>query len=165
MIYPTGVKQSLGWLADRFGIRETVEHLASENSIALDKEIWIPGSLMGYRDVVPMIECVLLVNELPGGEGHHDGHMKGRVEAEVLANPMLQRDEAQQAAFDQLAAAEKVTVVTEARAAPGAVNLVLSAEAIAEVELPEVGKSTSARAGSQEAYAAVAKQFPKDVLW
>ena len=164
MIYPTGVKQSLGWLADRFGIRETVEHLASENGIALDKEIWIPGSLMGYRDVVPMIECVLLVNELPGGEGHHDGHMKGRVEAEVLANPMLQRDEAQQAAFDQLAAAEKVTVVTEARAAPGAANLVLSAEAIAEVELPEVGKSTSARAGSQEAYAAVAKQFPKDVF-
>jgi transketolase len=164
MIYPKGVKQSLDWLGSRFGIREVVEQLAGEHGIALDRELWIPGSLMSYRDPIPMIECVLLVNDLPGGEGHHDGHMKGRDEAVVLANPMLQRDEAQQSAFDALQSAEKVTVVTEARPAPGTANLVLSAEAIAEVELPEVGKKTSARAGSQEAYAAVAKQFPNDVF-
>ena len=32
---------------------------------------------MSWRDLEPMLEC-LFVNELPGGEGHHDGHMKGR---------------------------------------------------------------------------------------
>ena len=164
VIYPTGSQQSLDWLAERFGIREAVEQLADEHGIGLDQEIWIPGSLMSYRDVIPMLECVLLVNDLPGGEGHHDGHIKGRDEATVLANPMMQCDEAQQAALDQLVAAEKLTVVTEARSTAGSPNLVLSAEAIAEVQLPEVGKKTSARAGSQEGYAAVAKQFPQDVF-
>ena len=29
------------------------------------------------------------VNDLPGGEGHHDGGMKGRDAAAVLAHPIL----------------------------------------------------------------------------
>ena len=50
----------------------------------------IPGSLMSFRDPHAMLECLFYVNELPGGEAHHDGGMKGRDHAAVLANPMLQ---------------------------------------------------------------------------
>ena len=45
---------------------------------------------MSYRDPHAMLECLFYVNELPGGEAHHDGGMKGRDHAAVLANPMLQ---------------------------------------------------------------------------
>ena len=44
---------------------------------------------MSFRDSLGMIQCLFYVNELPGGEGHHDGGMKGRDGAAVLANPML----------------------------------------------------------------------------
>ena len=60
-------------------------------ALSLSTRIWVPGSLMSYRDVVPMLECLFLVNKLPGGEGHHDGHMKGRDAAQVLSNPMFQK--------------------------------------------------------------------------
>ena len=60
-----------------------------QHQVALDTEIWIPGSLMSFRDAHAMCECLFYVNNLPGGEGHHDGGMKGRDEAAVLANPML----------------------------------------------------------------------------
>ena len=50
----------------------------------------VPGSLMSYRDPHAMLECLFYVNGLPGGEAHHDGGMKGRDHAAVLANPMLQ---------------------------------------------------------------------------
>ena len=45
---------------------------------------------MSYRDPHAMLECLFYVNELPGGEAHHDGGMKGRDHAAALANPMLQ---------------------------------------------------------------------------
>ncbi|MFC1526086.1 thiamine pyrophosphate-dependent enzyme, partial [Candidatus Latescibacterota bacterium] len=108
LIYPTGFATSSGdtitldWLADWLGIRSEAEAFAAEHGVAMAKEVWIPGSLMSFRDVVPMLECIFLVNGLPGGEGHHDGHMKGRSESEVLANPMLQLSPAQQAALDAL---------------------------------------------------------------
>ncbi|GIT12789.1 MAG: hypothetical protein CM1200mP34_1950 [Verrucomicrobiales bacterium] len=102
--------------------------------------------MMSYRDVGPMLECLLLVNDLPGGEGHHDGHMKGRDEAEVLANPMLTRTAEQQAAFNEISAAAKVEVTTNARPAAGTANLTLSTEQLAEVSLPEVGKKKPAPA-------------------
>ena len=90
--------------------------------------------------------------------------MKGRDEAEVLANPMLTRTAEQQAAFNEISAAAKVEVTTNARPAAGTANLTLSTEQLAEVSLPEVGKKTSARAGSEVAYAAVAKAHPNDVF-
>ena len=93
-----------------------------------------------------------------------NGHMKGRDEAEVLGNVMLTRDEAQQAAFDEISAATKAEVTTNARPAAGTENLTLSAEQLAEVNLPEVGKKTSARAGSEAGYAAVAKAHPNDTF-
>ena len=170
MIFPTGYSSSDGekvdfnWLASRFGIGAEVEAVTSKNGVSMDQKIWVPGSLMSYRDIVPMLECVLLVNDLPGGVDHHDGHMKGRDEAGVLGNVMLTRDEAQQAAFDEISVATKAEVTTNARPAAGTENLTLSAEQLAEVNLPEVGKKTSARAGSEAGYAAVAKAHPNDTF-
>ncbi len=170
MIFPTGYSSSDGekvdfnWLASRFGIGAEVEAVTSKNGVSMDQKIWVPGSLMSYRDIVPMLECVLLVNDLPGGVDHHDGHMKGRDEAGVLGNVMLTRDEAQQAAFDEISAATKAEVTTNARPAAGTENLTLSAGQLAEVNLPEVGKKTSARAGSEAGYAAVAKAHPNDTF-
>ena len=170
MIYPNGyssddgTKVDFNWLAERFGIAAEVEAITSKHGVSMDQEIWVPGAMMSYRDIGPMLECLLLVNDLPGGEGHHDGHMKGRDEAEVLANPMLTRTAEQQAAFNEISAAPKVEVTTNARPAAGTANLTLSTEQLAEVGLPEVGKKTSARAGSEVAYAAVAKAHSNDVF-
>jgi len=170
MIYPNGyssddgTKVDFNWLAERFGIAAEVEAITSKHGVSIDQEIWVPGAMMSYRDIGPMLECLLLVNDLPGGEGHHDGHMKGRDEAEVLANPMLTRTAEQQAAFNEISAAPKVEVTTNARPAAGTANLTLSTEQLAEVGLPEVGKKTSARAGSEVAYAAVAKAHSNDVF-
>ena len=170
MIYPTGYasddgeKVDFNWLAERFGIGDEVEAITGKNGVAMDQKIWVPGALMSYRDVVPMLECVLLVNNLPGGAGHHDGHMKGRDEAEVLASTMLTRNPAQQAAFDDIHAATSAEVTTNARPAAGTENLTLSVGQLKEVSLPEAGKKTSARAGSEAAYLAVAKAHPNDVF-
>ena len=170
MIFPTGYSSSDGekvdfnWLANRFGIGAEVEAITGKNGVSMDQEIWVPGSLMSYRDILPMLECVLLVNDLPGGVDHHDGHMKGRDEAEVLGNVMLTRDEAQQAAFDEISGAAKAEVTTNARPAAGTANLTLNAEQLAEISLPEAGKKTSARAGSEAGYAAVAKAHPNDTF-
>ncbi|MGB1789807.1 MAG: thiamine pyrophosphate-dependent enzyme [Limisphaerales bacterium] len=170
MIFPTGYSSSdsekvdFNWLANRFGIGAEVEAITGKNGVSMDQEIWVPGSLMSYRDIVPMLECVLLVNDLPGGVDHHDGHMKGRDEAEVLGNVMLTRDETQQAAFDEISGAVKAEVTTNARPAAGTANLTLNAEQLAEISLPEAGKKTSARAGSEAGYAAVAKAHPNDTF-
>ena len=170
MIFPTGFSSSDGekvdfkWLANRFGIESEVETITNKNEIAMDQEIWVPGALMSYRDIVPMLECVLLVNDLPGGVGHHDGHMKGRDESEVLSNVMLTRNEAQQSAFNELSAVPKAEVTTNARPKVGSENLTLNKEQLSEVSLPEVGKMSSARAGSEAGYAAVAKAHPNDTF-
>ena len=47
----------------------------------------VPGSLMSYRDPHAMLECLFYVNELPGGEAHHDGGMKGRDHAAAARQP------------------------------------------------------------------------------
>ncbi|MED6327196.1 MAG: thiamine pyrophosphate-dependent enzyme, partial [Verrucomicrobiota bacterium] len=170
MIFPTGYSSSdsekvdFNWLANRFGIGAEVEAITGKNSVSMDQEIWVPGSLMSYRDIVPMLECVLLVNDLPGGVDHHDGHMKGRDEAEVLGNVMLTRDETQQAAFNEISGAVKAEVTTNARPTAGTANLTLNAEQLAEISLPEAGKKTSARAGSEAGYTAVAKAHPNDTF-
>ena len=58
---------------------------------------------MSFRDVLAMIECVFYVNDLPGGEGQHDGGMKGKDAATVLANPMLQSTAEEGARLDSCA--------------------------------------------------------------
>ena len=170
LIYPTGYRSKknqridLRWFGDKYGILPQVEAFANKHGVATDTEVWVPGSLMSYRDVESMLECLFLVNELPGGAGHHDGHMKGRDEAAVLSNPMFDESPKQKAALESLRQTPKKTVITKARPVPGSRNLVLPPEALKEVELPPVGKPVSPRAGSEAGYAAVAKAFPDNVF-
>ncbi len=170
MIYPTGYKSDgdkrvdLNVLGEMYGISDIVRDFASEHGVSLDTEIWIPGSLMSYRDVEPMLECLFHVNDLPGGEGHHDGHMKGRDLDEVLSNPMFDEPGEQKAALETLRSADPVSVVTEARPEPGSPNLVLDDGAVRKIDLPPAGKSVSARAGVEAGYAAVAEAFPDNVF-
>lgn len=166
LIFPVGLRSSqdtfvdLNYFGSKYGIHAETQAFASAHKVSMETEVWIPGALMSYRDVEPMLECLFLVNELPGGAGHHDGHMKGRDLDAVLANPMLALSEDQQAALDALRAAEPIPVVTRARPAPGTDNLLLSDEDAAAAKLPEPGKSTSPRSGVEAAYAAVAKAHP-----
>src|SRR4029079_11232825 len=85
MIYPTGwgsSKSDQAVTVDDFGkkydVVEETRAFAKEHGVALDRSIWIPGSLMSCRDVTAMLQCLFYVNDLPGGEAHHDGGMKGR---------------------------------------------------------------------------------------
>ena len=166
LIFPIGFRSQDGdrvdlrSFGDRYGIGTEVEAFARAQDVAMETEIWIPGSLMSYRDIHSMIECVFLVNKLPGGEGHHDGHMKGRDEAEVLANPMLQQTTEQTRSVAALSEGPKRILVTAARPSPGSENLTLDEADLAGVELPEAGTSKSPRAGSEAGYAAVAAAHP-----
>jgi transketolase N-terminal domain/subunit/transketolase C-terminal domain/subunit len=170
LIYPVGwrsnptEKVTLRTFGERFGVLPQLEAFAGRHQVPMDREVWIPGSLMSFRDVIPMIECLFLVNQLPGGEGHHDGHMKGRVEEEVLAGPLLQQSPAQQQALGALRRLPPRIVVTQPRPAPGAPNLVLPAEALEAVKLPAAGSKASPRAGSEAGYEAVARAFPERVF-
>jgi transketolase C-terminal domain/subunit len=138
-----------------------VERFAAKHGVALDTEIWIPGSLMSFRDAHAMCECLFYVNNLAGGEGHHDGGMKGKDEAAVLGNPMLRLSGDEQAALDRLRALPPRTVVTTARPAKGSPNLLLDDAEVAAITLPAAGTSVSPRAGSEAAYDAVARKHPK----
>jgi transketolase N-terminal domain/subunit/transketolase C-terminal domain/subunit len=170
LIYPHGMRSTedqvvdLNLLGEKYGIAQQVREKADANQVGMDTRIWIPGALMSYRDVDAMLDCVFLVNRLPGGKGHHDGHMKGRDVSKVLANPMLQATDAQRAAVEELKQAPKKVVVTRARPEPGSANLLLPAEAIKNVELPLPGKMVSPRAGSEAAYAVLAETFPESVF-
>lgn len=160
LIYPVGIQETLAAFADRYGIADYVEQMAAKHSIDPETEVWIPGSLMSFRDVLPMLETILLVNGLPGGVGHHDGHMKGRNAGEVLANPMLTLSDGHRQALDTIRSAPTAEVVTEARPATGSRNLVLPDTMVRDIDLPKPGKAVSPRAGVEAAYAAVARMFP-----
>ncbi len=162
LIYPTGYhkNENLHTFADRFGLSMDTEIFAKKQNVDMNTNIWIPGSLMSYRDVGPMLECLFLVNDLPGGKGHHDGHMKGRNLDEVLKNPMLRLTDSHQKCLTSLNSGKKHRVITKARPGKGSKNLVFKDSAIAEVSLPLPGKPVSPRAGVEAAYALVAKSFP-----
>lgn len=160
LIYPVGFpKSTIGDFADRYGIVKEAEHFCENHKVAIDTAVRIPGSLMSYRDPHSMLECLFYVNELPGGEAHHDGGMKGRDHASALANPMLQLTAEEKAAVERLRQQPKRVVVEKARPKKGSPNLVLSSADVAAIALPGTDKSISARAGSEAAYAAVAKKF------
>ncbi|MEM7397202.1 MAG: hypothetical protein AAF492_33185, partial [Verrucomicrobiota bacterium] len=165
LIFPVGNSEgeTLGIFAERLGIVAETEAFAAKNDVSMDQEIWAPGSLMSYRDLEAMLECLFLVNELPGGKNHHDGNLKGKDMDEILANPMLQFSEDLQASLDILRHRPKNQVVTKARPTPGTQNLLLSNMEVADIELPPVGKSVSARAGVSEGYAVIARNFPDQV--
>jgi transketolase len=164
LIYPTGYQSDLQAFGQKYNIQNDVESFANKQKVNLDKKIWIPGSLMSFRDIEPMLECIFLVNDLPGGAGHHDGHMKGRDLQQVLANPMLQKTEAQRKIWETLLKSEKRVVITNARPRPGSPNLPLSAQDCSDISLPDVGKSVSPRAGVDAGYAAVAKKYPNKLF-
>ena len=166
LIYPVGYpKATVRDFAQRYGIVKDAEHFAEKHKVAIDTPVQIPGSLMSYRDPHAMLECLFYVNELPGGEAHHDGGMKGRDHAAVLANPMLQLTAGEQAAVDRLRAQPKRIVVEKARPKPGSPNLVLSSADVAAVALPGTDKPVSARVGSEAAYVAVAKKYPSQCFF
>jgi transketolase C-terminal domain/subunit len=137
-----------------------VERFAAKHQVSLDTDIWIPGSLMSFRDDQAMLECLFYVNGLPGGEGHHDGGMKGRDAAAVLANPLLQLSTEETTALGTLSRQSRRVVVTTARPAKGTANLILTADDIAQVSLPGPDKPATPRIGSEAAYVALAKKHP-----
>jgi transketolase N-terminal domain/subunit/transketolase C-terminal domain/subunit len=167
LIYPTGYRTSghtrvtVRSFGERYGIGAEVEAFAEKHGVAPDTEIWIPGSLMSFRDAHAMCECLFYVNNLPGGEGHHDGGMKGRDEAATLASPLLRLSADEARALDRLRAKPPRVVVTEARPAKGSPNLLLAAADAAAVALPGPGAVVSPRAGSEAAYDAIARAHPE----
>ncbi|NLG34361.1 MAG: hypothetical protein GX548_03315 [Lentisphaerae bacterium] len=164
MIYPTGKSGvPLAQVGERLGVSAELAAFAAKNNVPLDTSVWMPGCLMSYRDLPSMLECLFLVNGLPGGKAHHDGHMKGRDLDAILANPMLQPNAKQQAAIERWRALAPVTLTTSARPAPGSENLEIPADALAKANaaLPAPGdKWISPRAGVAAAYGLVAKTHP-----
>lgn len=166
LIYPAGFSARTGGevtvraFAAMHGILSIAEEFASAHNVPLDTEVWIPGSLMSFRDADAMLECLFYVNNLPGGEGHHDGGMKGRNAERVLANPMLALTADEAAALQRLRSAPPRVVVTAARPSPGSPNLVLGPDDLAAIQLPGPDKPVSPRAGSEAAYGAIATKFP-----
>lgn len=164
LIYPTGKNDvTLRQVGERFGIAAELSAFAAKNGVGLETSVWMPGCLMSYRDLPSMMECLFIVNGLPGGKAHHDGHMKGRDLPALLANPMLQFSKEQEAALQSWRDLSPVSVTTTARPAPGAENLLIPAEALAKAEaaLPAAGgKWITPRAGVATAYELVAKTHP-----
>ena len=168
LIYPVGyrsegsAKVTLRTFGEQYNVTAPTEAFAAKNGVDMETEIWVPGSLMSFRDETAMLECVFFVNNLPGGHAHHDGGMQGRDEAEVLGGSMLQMTTEEAAALKQLEAQPKRVVVTTARPTPGTPNLVVDVKERAAIELPDTSKPVSARAGSEAAYALVTKLYPND---
>lgn len=164
LIYPTGRETTLEDFARRHGIATEMSAFAARHHVPTCRQVWEPGSLMSYRDVECMLECLFLVNDLPGGKGHHDGHMKGRDLASVLANPMLQPDPDAARELAHARTAPPRETVTVARPAPGTPNLLLPADALSTVKLPPAGAHTTPRTGVQAAYEMLARHHPDHVF-
>ncbi len=170
LIYPTGwgfagdEPVTIATFGRKYDIVEETAAFSAEHKVALDTRIWIPGSLMSFRDVRAMLQCVFYVNDLPGGEAHHDGGMKGRDAQAVLSNRMLSMTAAETARLDALRAQPPRRVVTTARPAKGAPNLTLNDADVKDVALPGPEKPVSPRAGSEAAYVAIAKKYPKQLF-
>lgn len=164
LIYPIGFgpgeASTVQHFGEKYGIADRVAKFAADHQVATSTPIWIPGSLMSYRDAEAMTQCVFYVNGLAGGEAHHDGGMKGRDEASVLGNPMLALSTEEQQALTDLRARPARQVVSSARPPHGTANLILDPADLAGIKLPTPDKWVSPRAGSEAAYAAVAKKYP-----
>ncbi len=165
LIYPTGFGSSavdtpvtVEDFGTRYGILDETREFARTHGVPLDRAIWIPGSLMSFRDVTAMLQCLFYVNDLPGGEAHHDGGMKGRDAQAVLSKAILTPTAEETVALDALTAQPRRIVVTTARPAKGTANLVLTAEDLKAVTLPGPDKPASPRAGSEAAYLALARK-------
>ncbi len=167
LIYPVGYRSAkhapvtVETFAESHGIGAEAAAFAERHRVPLDTPVWVPGSLMSYRDPHAMLECVFYVNNLPGGEGHHDGGMKGRDAQKTLANPMLQLTGDEATALQRLRDAAPRTVNTTARPPKGAPNLRLDPGDLEELQLPGPEKWVSPRLGSEAAYVAIAKKHAR----
>jgi transketolase N-terminal domain/subunit/transketolase C-terminal domain/subunit len=170
LIYPTGwgfqgdPPVTIDEFGHKYDVVEETRAFAAEHKVATDTRVWIPGSLMSYRDVRAMLQCLFYVNDLPGGEAHHDGGMKGRDPQAVLSNRMLAITADETARMEALGRGPKRKVVTTARPAKGTPNLTLTDADLKDVVLPGPEKPVSPRAGSELAYVAVAKKYSKQVF-
>ena len=162
MIYPVGYHhpETLASMAHRYGIEPETASFAAKHKVVMTTPIWTPGALMSFRDVEAMLECIFAVNNLPGGKTHHDGHMKGRDLAAILANPMMKETSEHAAALKVLESQPTITITTKARPAPGSSNLLVSDEIAAAAKLPGVDEVVSVRAGVAPAYEMIAKAHP-----
>ena len=171
LIYPTGWGHSkddppatVEEFGQRYGIVEETRKFAADHAVPLDRAIWVPGSLMSFRDVPAMLQCLFYVNDLPGGEAHHDGGMKGRDAQAVLSNRLLALTAEETARLQELRAQPPRIVVTTARPAKGTPNLTLTDVEAAAVTLPGADKPVSPRAGSEAAYVALGKKHAKRIF-
>ena len=171
LIYPTGwggtAEEAPATVEDfgkRYGILEETRTFAAEYDVPMDRAIWIPGSLMSFRDLRAMLQCLFYVNGLPGGEAHHDGGMKGRDPQQVLSNPLLQLTPTESARLDTLRNAPPRIVITTARPEKGTPNLVLTNDDVKDVALPGPEKPVTPRAGSEAAYVALGKKHAQRIF-
>jgi len=165
LIYPVGNAVTIADFAAQHGISDSATHFCARHNVSLDTRVTVPGSLMSYRDDHAMLECLFYVNELPGGEAHHDGGMKGRDGARTLANPMLALSSAEHDAVEQLRRSAPRVVEQKARPAAGTPNLVVTPNDIRDVALPGTDKTASVRAGTEAAYVAIARKFPEQCFF
>jgi hypothetical protein len=86
--------------------------------------------------------------------------MKGRDGEAALTNPMMRLTADETSALQSLSSKPKKVVVTRARPARGTPNLLLTDAEVKDIPLPSTDKSVTPRAGSEAAYAAVAKKYP-----
>ncbi len=165
LIYPVGYPPSgeqtvtLRTFGEMYGLSEEVRNFARQHDVPLACEIWIPGSLMSFRDVTAMLQCLFLVNDLPVGESYHDGHMKGRKVEEVLRHPLCQMSEEHVESLEELRRRAPYQVVTCARPAPGTQNLVVPECMVAKVRLPRTGAAVTPRVGCEATYTLIAQTF------
>jgi transketolase N-terminal domain/subunit/transketolase C-terminal domain/subunit len=170
LIYPTGwgyagdAPVTIDDFGAKFDVAEETRAFAAEHKVAADTRVWIPGSLMSFRDVRSMLQCLFYVNDLPGGEAHHDGGMKGRDPQTVLSNRMLALTGQEHAALEALRKRPARTVVTVARPDKGSPNLTLADADLDGIALPGPEKPVTPRAGSEAAYVAVAKKYPTQLF-
>src|SRR5262249_53653276 len=129
LIYPTGwgfegdAAVTIADFGTRYGIPDETNAFADENKVAIDTKVWIPGSLMSFRDARALLQCLFYLNALPGGEAHPEGGMKARAARAVLSAPPPGMPPAETARLDALKNAAPRVVVTEARPAKGTPNL------------------------------------------
>src|SRR5258708_12029860 len=53
-----------------YGVVDEPRKFAADHKVPVDTKVWIPGSLMSFRDVTSMLQCLSYVNDLPVGEAH-----------------------------------------------------------------------------------------------
>lgn len=167
LIYPSGFRSvqderiTLTTFAEKYNIYTQLEEIASRLRVALDTEVWIPGSLMSYRDVLCMLESLFYVNNLPGGVNHHDGHLLGRNLQEILTSPLCTFAPEHQKALQYIRSVGHNKITIKARPNPGSPNLIIDNELVSKVELPTTNERVTPRIGASKAYSLLAECYPE----